>query len=52
MKRSDDEGIDLVHLTSDANALTVLVDEGHADRVVESFPTSISPRAVTSPNGR
>jgi aspartokinase len=37
MKAFDDEGIDLVHLTSEANALTVLVDESQADRVVGVF---------------
>jgi hypothetical protein len=37
MKAFDDEGIDVVHLTSEANALTVLVDESHADHVVGVF---------------
>lgn len=30
----DTEGVDIVHLTSDATALTVVVDETNADRVV------------------
>ena len=30
----DDEGIALVHLSSDASVLAVLVDEGEVDRVV------------------
>lgn len=34
MAAFDTEAVDVVHLTSDANALTVLVDEGEADRVV------------------
>ena len=37
MEAFDDEGIDVVHLTSDATALTVLVDECEADRVVGVF---------------
>ena len=37
MEAFDDESIDVVHLTSDANALTVLVDEREADRVVGVF---------------
>jgi len=37
MKAFDDEGIDVVHLSSEANALTVLVDESQADHVVNVF---------------
>jgi aspartokinase len=34
MEAFDNEAIDVVHLTSDATALTVVVDEGEADHVV------------------
>ena len=37
MKAFDDEGIDVVHLASEANVLTVLVDESQTDRVVGVF---------------
>jgi aspartokinase len=45
----DDEGIDLVNLTSDATALTVLVDERDADRVVSVFSRFYRPAADKAP---
>jgi aspartokinase len=43
MQAFDDEGIDVVHLTSDATALTVLVDEDEADHVVGVFSRFYQP---------
>jgi aspartokinase len=43
MQAFDDEGIDIVHLTSDATALTVLVDESEADHVVGVFSRFYQP---------
>ena len=37
MKAFDAEGIDVVHLSSEANVLTVLVEESQADHVVSVF---------------
>jgi len=39
----DDEGIDVVHLTSDATALTVIVDEREADHVAGVFSRFYQP---------
>ena len=43
MEAFDNEGIDVVHLTSDATALTVVVDEREADRVVGLFSRFYQP---------
>jgi aspartokinase len=45
MEAFDNEGIDVVHLASDASALTVLVDEREADRVVGIFSRFYQPSA-------
>jgi hypothetical protein len=45
MEAFDDEGIGVVHLTSDATALTVLVEEREADRVVGIFSRFYQPAA-------
>jgi aspartokinase len=49
MQAFDDEGIDVVHLTSDATALTVLVDESEADHVVGVFSRFYQPSATHAP---
>jgi aspartokinase len=51
MEALDNEGIGVVHLTSDATALTVLVDEREADRVAASFSRFYQP-AASNVSGR
>jgi len=48
MEAFDAEGIDVVHLTSDATALTVLVDEHQADHVVGVFSRFYQPAASSA----
>jgi hypothetical protein len=43
MKAFDDEGIDVVRLNGDANALTVIVDESEADHVLGVFSRFYQP---------
>lgn len=43
MEAFDDEGIDVVHLTGDATALTVIVDEREADHVLSVFSRFYQP---------
>jgi hypothetical protein len=51
MEALDNEGIGVVHLTSDATALTVLVDEREADRVAAIFSRFYQP-AASNVSGR
>jgi len=46
MEAFDNEGIDVVHLNGDANALTVIVDEREADHVLGVFSRFYQPASV------
>ena len=48
MEAFDQQGIDVVHLTSDATAMTVLVDEREADHVVGIFSRFYQPSVTQS----
>jgi hypothetical protein len=49
MEAFDDEGVDVVNLTSDAATLTVLVEEPLADRVVQILSRFYQPSGARTP---